>query len=144
MKFSIHSNRNHFILVPDVELLDKIYTQLAASTLRLRPAFYVRVTISRKVILVHLSVTISKNAFPLAGMLHPRGKATWWATLLYTCCPYQCNTHLHNLELVKTVKMASNDQANSADVFLCAWKYTFFHRNACWNTPAKHVHGKPA
>ena len=79
----------------------------------LRLAFHVCVSASREVILVHFSVTISMNVFPLAGTLPVRRNATRWATLPRACCPYWCNMHGHNLELVKTIKMPSNDQVNS-------------------------------
>ena len=59
-------------------------------------AYQVCISMSRKVVLMHLSVTISMNTF------------------LRMCCPYQCNTHVHDLELVKAMKMASDDQVISA------------------------------
>ena len=60
-----------------------------------------------------LSVSISMNVFPLAGTLPMRWNAARWATFPCACCPYQCNTHVHDLDLVKTMKRPSDDQANS-------------------------------
>ena len=83
-----------------------------------RPAFHVRVSVhvsvSRKVILVHLSVIVSMNALPLTATLPAHGNAALWATFPCACCPFWCNMHAHDLELVKTVKMPSDDQANFA------------------------------
>ena len=54
---------------------------------------------------------------------------------------YGHNAHVHDLELVETMKMPSNDQANSVipqTRFPRAWKYTFsFAENARWNAPVE-------
>ena len=81
----------------------------------LRPAFHVhvsaRISASRKVVLVHFSVTISVNAFPHAGKAPMRGNAARWATFPRACWTYRCNKHALGLELVKTMKMPSDDEA---------------------------------
>ena len=51
----------------------------------------------------------------------------------HACCPYQYNTHVYNLELVKTVKLPSDDQANSLipqTRFRVHGNTFFFRRNA--------------
>ena len=82
----------------------------------LRLAFHVHISMcvstSRKVVLVHCLSPFPWMHFCL-WVLYPRGNAARWVTLLCACCPCQCNTHGHDLELVKTVKMPSNDQVNS-------------------------------
>ena len=105
----------------------------------LRPAVHVHISASRKVVLVHFSATISMNMFPVAGTLPMRKNTARWATFPHMRCPYQCNMHAHNLELVKSVKMPSDDQANSRtpQTHFHVHGNTFFFSRKC-------VHGKPA
>ena len=63
---------------------------------------------------------------------HVGRNAAWWATFPHACCPHRCNTHAHDLDLVKTVKMPSDDQENSVilqthfrvhgNIFFLSWK----------------------
>ena len=89
---------------------------------------------AEKSFLVRLSVTISMNAFSLAGrLLYPRAETSLDERLFRTCCPYRCNTHAHDLELVKTVKMPSDDQTNSVisqTLFRVHGIHFFFRGNA--------------
>ena len=66
------------------------------------------------------------------------------------CCPHRCNTHAHDLKLVKkTKKMPSNNQANS----MIQQTHFRVHGNAFFlsrkrtlkcASRSKHVYGKPA
>ena len=62
--------------------------------------------------LVHLCVTVSMIAFPRGGN-YPRAETLLDERLFRARCPYRHNAHAHDLELVKTMKMPSDDQANS-------------------------------
>ena len=52
------------------------------------------------------------------------------------CCPYRHSVHVHNLELVKTMKMPGDNQANSV-ISACMEIHFFFRGNARWNAPAE-------
>ena len=45
--------------------------------------------------------------------LHAETPLDEWLFCVCVCCPYWCNMHAHNLELVIMVKMPSKGQANS-------------------------------
>ena len=70
---------------------------------QLRQAFHVCVSISRKVVLVHLPVTIFIMRFCLQ-VLYPHAETPPDEWLFCAYCPYRCNTHMHEVELVKTMK----------------------------------------
>ena len=86
-----------------------------------------------------LVLPFSRNAFPLAGTLPTCGNTARWATYPHACCSYQCS-NVHNLQLAKTVKMPSNDQANS----LIPRTRFRAHGMFCFFFLRKSVRGKPA
>ena len=106
------------------------------------------ISMSRKVVLEHLSVTISMNAFLLVGTLPAHRNATWWATFPCVCYPYWCNTHVHDLEVVKIVKMPRDDRVNSTIPLTCFCMHgsTFFllQKSTLKTHQRKHTHGKLA